>query len=147
MENPDSGGRKLIVTVVCFAVPLLAFFAALNGYQVSAANAERFPDTYGTARAELRLAPVIAQLPATARMGYLTDLEPANPAYAAAFLAAQYALAPRRLTIAGKGANPEWAVGNFSQPLDFSATGAAHGYEMVADFGNGVVLYRRRSSP
>ena len=146
MQNSNSGGRELIVTAVCFAVPLLAFFAALNGYVVSEKNAEQFPDTYGVSRAELRFAPVIARIPATAPIGYITDLDPSSPAYSAAFLATQYALAPRQLLMVGKGADPEWAAGNFSRPIDYASAGAAHSYEMVADMGNGVVLYRRKSS-
>lgn len=146
MQESNSGGRKLLVTAVCFAVPLLTFFAALNGYHVSSNNARQFPDTFGVSRAELRFAPLIARLPATARIGYFTDLDPSSPAYSAAFLAAQYALAPRQLSILGKGARPEWAAGNFSRPVDFASAGAAHNYEVVADMGSGVVLYRRGSS-
>jgi hypothetical protein len=36
-------------------------------------------------------------------------------------------------------------VGNFSKPLDFAAAGAAKGYAMTADLGNGVVLYHRQT--
>src|SRR5512140_1418731 len=114
MQKSNSGDRKLLVTAVCVAVPLLTFFAALNGYQISAANAKQFPDTFGVSRAELRFAPLIARIPATAQLGYLTDLDPSSADYSAAFMAAQYALAPRQLLIAGKGAAPEWATGNFS---------------------------------
>ena len=128
MQDTNSGGREHIVTAVCFAVPLLTFFAALNGYQVSATNAKQFPDTFGVSRAELRFAPLIARIPATAQISYFTDLDPSSPAYSAAFLATQYALAPRQLSIAGQGANPEWAAGNFSRPVDYASAGAAHSY-------------------
>jgi hypothetical protein len=50
------------------------------------------------------------------------------------------------LFIVGAGAHPEWAAGSFSRPVDFAALGAAHGYDMVADLGNGVILYRHRTS-
>lgn len=146
MQKSNSGDRKLLVTAVCFAVPLLTFFAALNGYHISATNAKQFSDTFGVSRAEMRFAPLIARIPATAQIGYLTDLDPSSADYSAAFLAAQYALAPRQLSILGKGPTPEWATGNFSRPVDFAAAGAAHNYEVIADLGTGVVLYRRRSS-
>lgn len=146
MKGTNSGGRKLIVTAVCFAVPLLAFFAALNGYQVSVKNAGQFPDAYGVSRAELRFAPLIARIPATAQIGYITDLDPSHPAYSAALMATQYALAPRQLSIVGKGIGPEWAAGNFSRPVDYASAGTTHGYDVVADMGNGVVLYRRKAS-
>ena len=125
---------------------MLVLFAALNGYQVSARSAEQFPDTYGVARGELRFAPLIERVPATAQIGYITDLAPSSPAYDATLLATQYALAPRQLLIIGEGASPEWAAGYFSRPADFAALGATHGYDMVADLGNGVILYRRKSS-
>lgn len=146
VSNATSGDRKHIVTAVCFAVPLLTIFAALNGYEVSAQNAEQFPDAYGRSRTELRLAPLNARFPATAQFGYITDLDPSNQVYSAALLATQYALAPRQLFIVGKKAVPEWAVGIFTRPGDYASAGAAHGYEMAADMGNGVVLYHRKDS-
>jgi hypothetical protein len=39
---------------------------------------------------------------------------------------------------------PEWAVGNFSKPQDYASAGDAHGYTLVADLGNGIVLFRRK---
>lgn len=125
---------------------MLVLFAALNGYQVSAKSAEQYPDTYGVARGELRFAALIKRVPAAAQIGYITDLAPSSSAYDAALLATQYALAPRQLFIIGAGAGPEWAAGNFSRAADFAAVGAAHGYDLVADLGNGVILYRRKSS-
>ncbi len=148
-RTPDATAkdRRLLVTTVCFAVPLLAFFAALNGYGVSAEHARQFPDAYATSRAERRLAAVIARLPATARIGYITDLDPSNPAYSAALLATQYALAPRQLFVAGQVAVPlEWAVGVFERRRDVVSAGAASGYDVVSDMGNGFVLYRLKSA-
>jgi O-glycosyl hydrolase len=141
-SSAPTSGRSAAVTVVCLAVAVLAVFAAMNSYQVSARYAEQFPDAYGAGRAQLRFAPLLARLPVTAQLGYLTDLDPSSNAYAAAFLAAQYALAPRQLIMLAPGATPEWAVGNFSKPQDY----ARAGYQIVADYGNGVVLYRRASS-
>jgi hypothetical protein len=82
-------------------------------------------------------------VPASAVLGYLTDLDPSQQAYGSAFLAAQYAVAPRVLVLIDPQTRPEWAVGNFTRPMDFSAVGAAKGYAMNADLGNGVVLFHR----
>jgi hypothetical protein len=120
--------------------------AALNGYQVSARTAERFPDTYGVARAEQRFAPLMERIPANAQIGHIADIGQSNSADAATLMATQYALAPRQSFIMGEGIKPEWAAGNFSRPADFAAAGATHGYDVAADLGNGVILYRRRSS-
>jgi hypothetical protein len=54
-----------------------------------------------------------------------------------------YALAPRLMTRSADG--PEWVVGNFSHPLDYAAAGRQHQLELVKDFGNGIVLFRRRA--
>jgi hypothetical protein len=131
------------VTVGVLAVGVLGAFGALNSYQVSSNYAEKFPDAYGGGVAQVRFAPLLERVPAAAELGYLTDLEPAQMAYGPAFLAAQYAVAPRLLVTVDAGTRPEVAVGNFTRPMDFAAAGAAQGYAMVADLGNGVVLFHR----
>jgi hypothetical protein len=146
MPTPrDSVNRKAAVTAVCLAVTVLAIFAAMNSYQVSARYSEQYPDAYGAGRAQLRFAPLIERVPATARIGYITDLEPSQDAYSAAFLAVQYALAPRQLIVVKQGQTTELAVGNFSKPVDYAAAGATLGYEVAGDFGNGVILYKRKA--
>lgn len=138
------------ITVATVAVAVLGAAGAFNSYQVSSTYAQQFPDAYGGERAQIRFAPLAGRVPASAVLGYFTDLDPAQPAYAPAFLAAQYAVAPRALMVLGGKvaldgkSRPELAVGNFSRPLDFAAAGEAHGYAMVADLGNGVVLFRRK---
>src|SRR5262245_34774812 len=143
-DDQPSSPRATAVTVVCLAVAALAVFGAMNSYQVSARYAEQFPDAYGAGRAQIRFAPVLERVPAAARLGYITDLDPSAAAYSAAFLAAQYALAPREVMLPGQGTAPEIAVGNFTKPMDFAAAGAARGYELTADLGNGVVLFHKK---
>src|SRR5262245_36237460 len=99
----DSGNRKGAVTGVCLGVAVLAVFGALNSYQVSARYSAQYPDAYGAGRAQIRFAPVLERVPANARIGYMTDLDPSQDAYSSAFLAAQYALAPRQLVVVGQG--------------------------------------------
>jgi hypothetical protein len=134
-----------LVIAASLTVAVLGAWGALNSYQVSASYAEQFPDAYGGERAEVRFASLTARVPASAELGYFTDLDESQKAYAPAFLAAQYAVAPRVLVLLDREARPEWAVGNFSKPADFSAAGEARGYAMIADLGNGVILFRRKA--
>jgi hypothetical protein len=126
------------------AVAVLGAAGALNSYQVSARYAEQLPDAYGGEHAQTRFAQLIERVPASAVLAYFTDLDP-GPAYDSAFLAAQYAVAPRVLVFLHGQPPPEWAAGNFSKPADFAAAGEAKGYAMIADLGQGVILFRRKS--
>jgi hypothetical protein len=133
------------VTAALLTVAALGVCGALNSYQVSANYAAQFPDAYGGERAQARFAALAGRVPASAELGYFTDLDPAQPAYAPAFLSAQYAVAPRALVFVDGQTHPDWAVGNFSKPADFAAIGEARGYAMIADLRNGVILFRRKS--
>lgn len=114
----------------------------MNSYQISAQDAQQFPDRYGVVAAEQRFASALELLPANAVIGYISDLPLSETAGSTAFVAAQYVVAPRSLVLAS--AQPtEWAVGNFAHPEDFAAIGAQAGFTLVRDFGNGVVVYRR----
>lgn len=143
-QTDNSSGRSTLVTLVLFAVALVAVYGALNSYQVSAEYARQYPDAYGGERARIRFAPLLSKLPAAAELGYFSDLDRSQPAFAPAFLAAQYAVAPRILLFLDAQTMPEWAVGNFSKPLDYAPLGEARGYSMTGDMGNGVVLFRRK---
>ena len=140
---PSSERNTTLITAVTLAVAALGAWGALNSYLVSAAYSQQYPDAYGGDRAQVRFTPLTARIPASAELGYITDLDPSQPAYAPAFLSAQYAVAPRGLATVNAQTRPEFAVGNFSRPSDFAALGEAHGYAMVQDFGNGVILFHR----
>jgi hypothetical protein len=133
-----------LVIGAAFIVAVLGAGGALNSYQVSARYAEQLPDAYGGEHAQTRFAPLVERVPASAELAYFTDLEPGQAAYDSAFLGAQYAVAPRVLVLLHGQPPPEWAVGNFSKPSDFSAAGDAKGYAMIADLGQGVILFRRK---
>jgi hypothetical protein len=145
-KSSDSSPRSTLVAAVLCVVALLALFGALNSYQVSEEYAKQFPDAYGGERARVRFAALLARIPPTAELGYISDLDPSQPAYASAFLATQYAAAPRIVTFVGPKNKPELAIGNFTRPQDFAAAGEARGYAIEADLGNGVILFRRKSS-
>lgn len=137
--------RPDLLRPTAYAIAALAVLGAMNSWRVSADYARNLPDAYGVANAQARLAPILERIPAQARLGYLTDLDRSQKAFAPSILAAQYALAPRLLIDARAADPPEWAVGNFAQPGDFQALGAGAGYELDRDYGNGVVLYRRKA--
>lgn len=141
---PSASRSTTFITIVSLAVAVLAVAGAFTSYQVSAAYAGQYPDAYGGGRALIRFAPLEGRVPANVELGYFTDLDGSQPAFAPAFLAAQYAVAPRVLVFLDGQEHPEWAVGNFSRPQDFAESGAARGYAMVADLDNGVVLFHRK---
>ncbi len=140
-SSPEN--RSTIITVVLFAIGILAVYGALSSYQLSAAYAKQYPDAFGSVIAQVRFAPLLERVPATAVLGYFSDIDRASDAFNAAFLAAQHAVGPRLLVLVDAKDGPEWAVGNFSKPQDYGALGATHGYQMVADMGNGIVLFKR----
>jgi hypothetical protein len=120
-------------------VAAAAVIAAADSMQL-ASQLER--DPWGVASASQRFAGAAARLPVGGAVGYISDLPVQDQNGTAAFLAAQYALAPRLLTPADPQ-GPQIAVGNFSQPANYAAAGAQSGYTVEADLGNGVVLYRK----
>jgi hypothetical protein len=139
-NTPVDSGR---VVAGVLAVAVLTVLAALNSYQVSQANAIQFADPYGAALAETRFAAALEQLPRDAVLAYVSDMRLGELAGTTAYLAAQYALAPRMVIPAEENPAAEWAVGNFSKPSDYAAAGAKIGFTMVRDFGSGVIVYRK----
>jgi hypothetical protein len=129
-------------SIGALAVASLALLGSMNSYQVSRELAARYPDAYGVAAAERRFEGALEILPPSAVVGYISDLPMSQNAGITAFLAAQYAVAPRGLVPLDRS-RTEWVVGNFARAADFTALGAQSGLTMVRDFGNGVVVYRR----
>lgn len=146
MPSEKSSSGTVWLTVVAFVIPVLAILGSLNSYQVSSANAQQFPDTYGAARYQIRFAPLLGHIFADAEIGYFTDVAPSDQRYSAAYLNTQYALAPRAVILVtpGMASPPEFAVGNFSRQMDYAAEGDQRGYSVMADFGQGVVLFKRK---
>jgi len=129
-------------------VAALACAGAWRSYQVAGEYNAAFADVHRLGFSEARLAAIAERVPANAKVGLITDLDAAGQgynAYHAALLGAQNAIAPRMLYQMNDGARPEWALGNFFQPLDFAARGEQLGYVVEADLGNGVILYRRKA--
>jgi hypothetical protein len=144
-KNPPAVSGRVVAGALIVAA--LAVLASFNSYLVSVANADRFPDPYAVALAETRFAPALPQLPPSAALAYVSDLPVGELAGTTAFLAAQYALAPRMLVVAEGRPTADWAVGNFSRPSPYAPVGARFGFAMVSDQGNGVIVYKKRAKP
>jgi len=121
------------------AVAVLAVFAAMKSSDLSSQQAA---DPFGIASAQTRFAPALEMLPTSGVIGYLSDLPAGENAGSIAYMAAQYAVAPRAIVPVEKSP-VEWALGNFARPGNFAERGAQAGFRLVHDFGNGVVVYRR----
>jgi hypothetical protein len=124
------------------AAVLLALWGAVEHYTVENVRSAQEKDPYSVDMRVQRLAGVIAAVARDAVVGYLTNLAPGSVGASASFNAARYALAPRLLV---QSTSQDWVLGDFSSPQDYAAIGAQHGLQVVQDFGNGAVLYRRRA--
>lgn len=122
------------------AALVLSLSGAIVNLKNETAAQASMRDPYLVNMQPVRLAGILESVPANAVMGYVTDLEAGSTAAQASFNGVRYALAPRLLV---PGAGHEWVLGNYSRPADFAAAGRALGLELVRDFGNGAVLYRR----
>ena len=123
-------------------VVLLCIIIAFQSYRTADADARAYRDPYMVNVQPERLREAIRYLPEHTEVGYLSDLSFELTNGSAAYFGVMYALAPRLVTRSAD--SPEWVVGNFSHPLDYAAAGAGHHLELVKDFGNGIVLFRRR---
>jgi len=141
----NAQARSTAVSAACLAAAILSVAGAWRSFDLAAAYAQQYPDTYGVSMAEARFAPVLGRIPDREPLGYITDLDPADTRYHAALMGAQYAVAPRHLFQLTGANRPHWAVGNFYRESDRAALAASKGYKVVTDLGNGVVLFRRQS--
>lgn len=140
MPLPHSPARAYI------GIGLAAALCLWNFVQYQMAESQRnrtSPDPYMIGAQMARYEQLQTALPRDAVMGYVSDLPPADSRSTVLFLGAQYALAPRILVDDDR---QQWVLGNFAAPADFAAVGAGRGLQMVRDFGNGVILYRRARS-
>jgi hypothetical protein len=125
------------------AVVLLCLFTAFQAYRSTDAYARAYQDPYMINAQPERVRQAIPYLPDKAQVGYLSDVSFEVATGSAAYFGVMYALAPRLVTRSAD--HHEWVVGNFSHPLDYAAAGREHHLELVKDFGNGIVLFRRRT--
>jgi len=136
---------QIRVLIGLIAVAIAAVLASADSLQLASQLQQ---DPWGVQSAAQRFSGAATRLPPLDEVGYISDLAVDGKDGTPAFLAAQYALAPRLVTPVGRaaladGTAPRYAVGNFSRPTDFAAAGAKAGYTVEADLGNGVVLYTK----
>jgi hypothetical protein len=131
---------QIRVLIGLIAVAIAAVLASADSLQLAT---QLQSDPWGVESAAQRFSGTATRLPPLDEIGYISDLPVDGKDGTPAFLAAQYALAPRLVTPVGRSAlvRPQHAVGNFSRPTDFAAAGAKAGYAVEADLGNGVILY------
>jgi hypothetical protein len=139
-QAPPAPATRPRVLLAMAAVALLALVGALNFYQFLTAYAAQ-PATSQTARLADRFSEVSTVVPPGARLAYLSDI-PVDKDSGALHSTAQYAIAPRLLDTTPDTPR-QWILGDFYQPYDAARTAQERGLEVVRDFGNGVVIFRR----
>ncbi len=141
MKQPSSGQ----ILAACAAVVLLALWSGINFYGSTEQLAEPGADVYKVGEQAARFQDLMSALPATAIVGYVSDVQAGETVGAALYSGAQYTLAPRLVTDRHPSPAPEWVIGDFSKPLDVVQFGQKRGLTLVKDFGNGAVLYRNQA--
>lgn len=126
---------------VC-VIAALCLISGIQSYRAGDAYGHAYQDPYMINAQPERLREAARVLPVNGILGYLSDLSFADAPGQAAYFGVAYTLAPRLVTRSAD--DPQWVIGNFSHPLDFAAEGATHHLDLVRDFGNGVVIFRRR---
>lgn len=114
----------------------------------SAVNLTRFlsaftQDPYAVQTQLERMRGAAAAIPEDATVAYVSDAPMNDPAAEVFFDLARYALAPRPMVTPPEGGRAEWVLGCFLHPYQSAAFAVQHGLTVVADYRNGVVLFRR----
>lgn len=103
-------------------------------------------DAYRIGNVVERFSEVPARTGDASRIGYFNDRTPGSVTQQSALASAQFALAPQILVLDENRKDIEYWVGDFNAPRDFVGIGKVQGLDLVADLGQGVVLYRRGGS-
>jgi hypothetical protein len=136
--------RKWITDGAALLAAVLALSGAFEYWNTETAFQAQSRDIYKVADQSARLAGLRAAVPENAILGYVTDVDEAQPLASSMLLAAQYALAPRLLQ---KGITRDLVLGNFTHPQDFAAFAQQRGLRLERDFGNGVLLFKKEARP
>lgn len=123
----------------------LALWSTISFYGATAASVGPDADVYKVADQADRFQDLMAALPATAIVGYVSDVPPSETLSSVLYASAEYTFAPRLVTDQHTKPAPEWVIGDFSEPLDVVQFGKQHGLMLVKDFGNGAVLYKNEA--
>ncbi len=136
--------------IACAVVALLSLFAAMEYYRRTSVRNEQQPDYYRIGFQEERFRQVAEMLPEEAVVGYVSNLNFDSVAGSAAFLGAQYVLAPRIIVGHQNPAATNYILGNFSAAVETSDMSSefarANNARVVRDFDAGVVLFRKEGA-
>ena len=139
-EKPLSPRGLILVGIVA----LVAVSGSLQQFGRAQAAAAAGDPYQVTSQLE-RLRPALNRLPPSGVVGYFAAGTVSETVDQAMYFAAQYAVAPRLLVQNPVNGEPEWWIGNFTQPVDYASVGASRGLTLVEDVGQGIVLFRRSS--
>ncbi len=114
----------------------------MNFYSATESSVGAGADVYKVEDQSARFQDLMAALPSSGVIGYVSDAPYSQTVGAALYSSAQYTFAPRVVTSQSVSPAPEWVIGDFSKPLDVVQFGKQRGLRLVKDFGNGAVLYR-----
>lgn len=135
-----TGARAIAAVAI---VSALAAVASIEYFGLFEKLTEKSGDAYRIRTVVERFAGVPRQTGNAPRIGYFNDRTPGSVAQQAALTSAQFALAPQILVLDEKRKDVEFWIGDFNAPRDFAGIGKVQGLDLVADLGEGVVLYRR----
>lgn len=139
-QNSVTGARAIAAAAI---VSALAAGASIEYYGLFEKLAEKSGDAYRIGSVVERFADVPRATGNAPRIGYFNDRAPDSIARQAALTSAQFAVAPQILILDERRKDIEYWVGDFNAPRDFAGIGKVQGLELVAELGQGVVLYRR----
>lgn len=130
----------LAITAVLSVIASIEYFGFIERLTRQTGDAMRIGEQ------EVRFASTRGQLAGVTYVGYFNDREKGSVRDQAAGASAQFAMAPKVLVHDERRGDIEFWVGDFSAPREFARIGDVKGLRVVADLGNGVVLYRRRAA-
>lgn len=138
-----TGARAIAVVAI---VSALAAGASMEYFGLLEKLTEKSGDAYHIGNVVERFAGIPNRTGNARLLGYFNDRTPGSVAQQAALTSAQFALAPQILVQDEKRKDVEYWIGDFNAPRDFAGIGQVQGLDLVADLGQGVVLYRRGGS-
>jgi hypothetical protein len=139
-HNTVTGARAIAAVAI---VAALAAGASMEYFGLFEKLTAESGDAYRIGAVVERFAMVAPRTANAPRIGYFNDREPGSVAQQGALSVAQFALAPQILVQDENRKEIEYWVGDFNAPRDFAGIGKVQGLELVAELGQGVVLYRR----
>jgi hypothetical protein len=138
-----TGARAIAAVAI---VSALAAGASIEYFGLFEKLTAKSGDAYRIRNVVERFAQIPDRTGRAPRIGYFNDRTPGSVVQQSATTSAQFALAPQILVLDENRKDIEFWVGDFNAPRDFVGIGKVQGLDLVADLGQGVVLYRRGGS-